>query len=148
MERINIPEPIQLESMRSTDLTVARGYNRQEALLDPRVEAVLHYTAEDNIPVLRHTQLGGRRSPKPTPTASKHEGTIPTRPCSHSAPKKSSNGLVVVQLEGWVSIVSPGVLGWGLRVIGIVLQTLQTNQRSMFAPRSREQLPEINEPAY
>ena len=63
MERINIPEPIQLESMRSTDLTVARGYNRQEALMDPRVEAVLHYTAEDNVPVLHLAGSGGASSP-------------------------------------------------------------------------------------
>lgn len=63
MERINIPEPIQIESMRSTDLTVARGYNRQEALMDPRVEAVLHYTAEDNVPVLHLAGSGGASSP-------------------------------------------------------------------------------------
>ena len=52
MERVDIKETIQLETMRSTDLKVARGYNRQGALLDPRVEAVLHYTAEANVPVL------------------------------------------------------------------------------------------------
>ena len=63
MERANVQEVIQLETMWSTNKVVARGYNRQEALLDPRVEAVLHYTADENIPVLRHTELGGRRLP-------------------------------------------------------------------------------------
>ena len=80
MERANVQESIQLEAMRSTDKVVARGYNRQKALLDPRVAAVLHYTAEENVPVLRHTELRGRRSPKPTPSSSKQKGTIPTHP--------------------------------------------------------------------
>ena len=80
MERANVQESIQLETMRSTDKVVARGYNRQKALLDPRVAAVLHYTAEGNVPVLRHAESKGRRSTAPTPSTSKQKGTIPTHP--------------------------------------------------------------------
>ncbi len=43
--------------------SAARGYNRLKALLDPRVAAVLHYTADENAPVLRYTKRAGGSGP-------------------------------------------------------------------------------------
>ena len=60
--------------------SAARGYNRQKALLDPRVAAVLHYTADENAPVLRHTKRAGGRAPGPASSSGKQKGSIPTHP--------------------------------------------------------------------